>query len=138
MHTSADAEPALVLVVDDDLDMAMMLGEFVLATGVHVECASDFDGFLAVAQRGPRLLMLDLLMPEQCSERVIDWLAEHARDTVLILVSSLPLVEIERRAQIAVQQGIASVSCLRKPCWPRDVAALLQRTGLTATDTCVR
>lgn len=138
MHTNADAKPALVLVVDDDLDMAMMLGEFVQAAGIQVECASDFDSFLKVAQRGPRLLMLDLLMPEQCSQRVIDWLAERAPDTVLILVSSLPMAEIERRAQIAIQQGVRDVSCLRKPCWPRDVAAILQRAGLTASDTCVR
>lgn len=138
MPASANPDPSFVLVVDDDLDMAMMLGEFVQAVGIRVECASDYAGFMAMALQAPRLVLLDLLMPDRCSERAVAWLSEHAPDTRLILVSSLPISDIEQRARSAREQGIGQVQCLRKPCWPSDVADLLKRSGLVAIDTCAR
>jgi len=135
MHADAEQESPSVLVVDDDLDMGMMLGEFVQACGLSVDYVQDFPGFLKAMERRPCLLTLDLIMPDFCSERVIDWLVEHAPSTVLVLVSSLGVQEIEERANVARAVGMRRVLTLRKPFWPQDVAALLQGAGVAATDT---
>jgi CheY-like chemotaxis protein len=138
MKANTDTEHPVALVVDDDIDMALMLGEFVEACGVPVGCVYDLKGCLAALARAPQAVLLDLIMPDECSENAITWLSEHAPETQLILVSSLPQAKIEERAQAARNQGVRNVRYLQKPFWPLDVAAVLKEAGIAASRTLVR
>ncbi len=138
MQAHTDTEDPVALVVDDDIDMALMLGEFVEACGVPVACVYDVKACLAALARAPKAVLLDLIMPDQCSERAITWLSEHAPETQLILVSSLPRAQIEQRAQAARTEGVRNVRYLEKPFWPLDVAAVLKEAGIAASRTSVR
>jgi DNA-binding response OmpR family regulator len=58
----------LALVVDDDLHMRAMLAELLEEEGYDVLTASNgFSGLRTLQDRRPRLLLLDLALPESWS-----------------------------------------------------------------------
>lgn len=130
MNQTTDIVNDYVLVVDDDLDLAQMLVMFVQSSGRSARQALDFNEFEALcAQRMPTALLLDLIMPDDCSTRIGHWLAEKHPTLPVALVSSVSLGELQQRAQWLRDLGMRSISTLRKPFWPQDIAALLNTMG---------
>jgi len=132
MNASASG-PRLALVVDDDGDMVLMLSEFVRACGYEAVGVQSFADFVTEMERVPSVLLLDLIMPEATSERIVEWLAFHDSRIPIVLVSSLSLDSIERRQAQAVALGLHSPAILRKPFWLADVAAVLTTAAATST-----
>ena len=130
LTAAAEVSPAYALIVDDDSDMVLMLSEFVQGCGLLSAGAQSFAQFQKTAQVLPCVLLLDLVMPDDCSEDVVAWMAEHAAHVPIVLVSSLALDAIERRRDHAVALGLQVPAMLRKPFWPHDVAKALQIAGV--------
>ncbi len=126
MNTHTDRIRPTAVVVDDDADMAMMLSEFVQASGYETRSAHNFSDFILAMSPQPQVLVLDLLMPESCSERIVEWLVYQPQALPVVLVSSLPLEQIEKRRSQMIEQGLPPPAILRKPFWLQDVARVIR------------
>ena len=89
-----------VLIVDDDPDIRKMLVEMLALEGYPAETATNGREALdALAKGGPRVVLLDLLMPVVDGRGVIQQLqanaAERARHKI-ILMSALTTLEANR------------------------------------------
>lgn len=125
MNAQIDRIRPTAVVVDDDADMAMMLSEFVQASGYETRSAQNFSDFILAMSPPPQVLVLDLLMPESCSERIVEWLVFQEKVLPVVLVSSLPLDQIEKRRVHMVELGLPPPAILRKPFWLQDVARVI-------------
>ena len=77
-----------ILIVEDDKDIATVLGDFLRAKGYVVSIASDGKKALALYERyGARLLILDLMLPEIDGFEICRQVRE-AKNTPIIMVSA--------------------------------------------------
>ena len=54
-----------VLLIDDDIELASMLSEYIHSQGFEVECAHDGEQGLALAQENRHdLILLDVMLPK--------------------------------------------------------------------------
>lgn len=94
------SQPPTVLVVDDDPSIRKMLVEVLSLEGYPTETATNGREALEQLERsGPRIVLLDLLMPEVGGREVMDVLraspGERAKHKI-VLVSALPNLEAAR------------------------------------------
>jgi PAS domain S-box-containing protein len=69
-----------VLLVEDDLDLAGVLGELFAQRGLELHHAKTGRQAVELAQRlNPDLMLLDLGLPDTDGFRVVDWLRRHDR-----------------------------------------------------------
>lgn len=97
------AHTPTILIVDDDPAIRLMLTEVLSLEGYSTETATNGREALdKLAISGPRVVLLDLLMPEVDGWGVMGALnanpAERARHKV-ILVSALPILESAKDLQ---------------------------------------
>lgn len=57
-------EPVSVLLIDDDVELATLLGELMRREGVAFDYASNGRAGLAALDSGPALVLLDLMLPD--------------------------------------------------------------------------
>ena len=80
-------ETARILVVEDDVDLAHMIGGIFSREGIAVELAHTLQEALdACFTFEPHLLVLDIGLPDGDGFNVVDWLRQHEN------LASLPLV----------------------------------------------
>src|SRR5438105_2768321 len=92
---------ASALVVDDDVHVRSLLAELLEEQGYDVITASNgFSGLRLAAERQPRLVLLDLMLPELSGVDVLSELrsAPGTRDTAVVVVTGNPqsLSEVQR------------------------------------------
>jgi two-component system response regulator CpxR len=108
-----------ILIIDDDRELATMLGEFLITEGFTVATADgDAAGLAALAQRAPDLIILDVMLPGRSG---LDLLRElrglHPRLPVMMLTArGEPIDRI-----IGLELGADDY--LPKPFDPRELAA---------------
>ena len=74
-----------ILIVEDDKDIATVLGDFLRAKGYVVSIASDGKKALALYERyGARLLILDLMLPGVEGLEVLNHIRKESNTPVLI------------------------------------------------------
>jgi GAF domain-containing protein/CheY-like chemotaxis protein len=89
-----------VLIVDDDPNVAEMLGQILTGHGFELEAAEDGEaGLRAVEARRPDVILLDLMMPKLDGFGVIERLRADpsTRDIPIIVISAKELTEPESR-----------------------------------------
>jgi PAS domain S-box-containing protein len=80
-------EKARILVIEDDVDLADVIGEVFSRDGITVELAhSRQAGLDACFNFQPHLLVLDIGLPDGDGFNVVDWLRQHEN------LASIPLV----------------------------------------------
>jgi len=80
-------EKTRILVIEDDLDLAVVIGEVFSRDGIIVELAhSRQAGLDACFSFRPHLLVLDIGLPDGDGFNVVDWLRQHEN------LASIPLV----------------------------------------------
>ena len=97
---SIPGEKARVLVVEDDVDLARMIGEVFARDTIEVELAHTRQEALdACFAFQPSLLVLDIGLPDGDGFNVVDWLRQHETLAALPLVvySGRELTAVERR-----------------------------------------
>jgi DNA-binding response OmpR family regulator len=126
---------ARVLIIDDDRDLAAMLGEFLQREGYAVEAHHGADaGVAALRAAEPDLLILDVMLPERSG---LDVLRE-----LRLASSRLPVMMLTARGDpidriLGLELGADDY--LAKPFDPREllarIRAILRRASATPTST---
>ena len=126
---------ARVLIIDDDRDLAAMLGEFLQREGYAVEAHHGADaGVVALRAAEPDLLILDVMLPERSG---LDVLRE-----LRLASSRLPVMMLTARGDpidriLGLELGADDY--LAKPFDPREllarIRAILRRATATPTST---
>ena len=124
-----------VLIIDDDRDLAAMLGEFLQREGYAVEAHHGADaGVAALRAAEPDLLILDVMLPERSG---LDVLRE-----LRLASSRLPVMMLTARGDpidriLGLELGADDY--LAKPFDPREllarIRAILRRATATPTST---
>lgn len=119
-----------LLLVDDDPNIRMMLGDFLMGAGYEVTCADSGEAALrCMLEQLPDLVILDMGMPGMGGtgflERITDRLG-RTRVPVLVLTARGDLAEFFASKQIA--------GFLTKPADPDELVAEVQRILFSESD----
>lgn len=86
-----------ILVVDDDAQM-IYLAQYLLAQcGYQSDSAMDLESFKQAYNIGFRAVMLDLVMPDNASEAIIDYMAQQAVKVPILFASGMNKEDIQQR-----------------------------------------
>lgn len=118
-HETATASPN-VLVVEDDAGVARMLRLALRSAGFAVTSAGDgAEGMRVLTDQPPQALVLDLMLPDGGSPRVLAWVRHQQAPPAWVAISALD----ERDAVKAF--GALDGRFLRKPFDPLELARRL-------------
>jgi two-component system response regulator CpxR len=110
-----------ILLVDDDVELAQLLRDFLVREGFEVTLAHDADGALAGARTDAfDALVLDVMMPGRSG---LDALRDLRRDSALPVLMLTALGEDIDRI-LGLELGADDY--IPKPCNPRELAARLR------------
>jgi len=94
-----DGEKARILVVEDDVDLAHVIGQIFARDRMEVQLAyTRQQAFDACIEFQPHLLVLDIGLPDGDGFNVVDWLRQHEG------LSRLPLVVYSGRELAASER----------------------------------
>lgn len=116
---------ATLLVVDDNIDNADLLRDFLTSRGYHVVVSNSGDEALAqFEQTRPALVLLDVMMPGRSGWDVCRLMkaSEHGKSVRIIMVTALKDWDDK---QSALQQGADDY--LTKPIDFKDLNARVER-----------
>jgi CheY-like chemotaxis protein len=117
--TASEAEPLLVLIIDDVQDNCGMYAQYLGAHGVTVVCAYDGEQGLAMAKASqPDVIVLDLGLPKIDGWEVARRLRAHPAMKEVTIVACTAHADLESRDR-ALDAGVDSV--LVKPCPPDEL-----------------
>ena len=110
---------ALVLIVDDSLDVREMYSQYLSPRGFSVLTASDGgQGIELALEARPDVIVMDLAMPNMTGTTATQRLKNHplTRNMPVVILTGHPFNAIE---QGALEAGAAML--LTKPCLPEDL-----------------
>jgi CheY-like chemotaxis protein len=121
--------PALppVLIVDDDPESLLLVGTMLDYIGYPSVTAARYDEALALLGDGPVALMLDLVMPEDTSARLLAELQRTGNRIPVVLMSATQRDALGGLALEHARNGINIVSTLAKPFWVDVLVSALER-----------
>lgn len=110
-----------VLLIDDDVELAEMLGDYLVGEGFVVSTAHDGASGLAEALTGQfAIVVLDVMMPGMSGIEVLRALRAESRVPVLMLTAKGD--DMDR----IVGLELGADDYVPKPCLPRELAARLR------------
>jgi PAS domain S-box-containing protein len=117
-----------VLLVEDDLDLAGVLGELFAQRGLELHHADSGRQAVELAQQlNPDLLLLDLGLPDTDGFRVVDWLRRHdrLRRMPLVVYTARDLDSADReRLMLGPTEFLTKARTSPQDCERRVVAVL--------------
>ena len=120
-------EKQTILIVDDDPESLLLVSTMVEYVGYRPVVAAEFDIALAQLKLGPAALVLDLVMPERTSERLLDALQRDSSEVPVVLMSAALRDQLGTQANELARRGINVVSTLAKPFWVDALVSALER-----------
>ncbi len=123
-----------VLVLDDDAEMAALLGHIARQSGFRTAVTTSFDEFRRHHARGPQIVILDLVMPDVDGVEVLRYMAARESEASVLLVSGVHNRVLLAAARLARAQGLSVLGALEKPARPEQVAAALAGGARLARD----
>lgn len=113
--------PRRILLIDDDVDLAALLGEYLESEGFLVEAVSNgADGIVRALEGAPDIVVLDIMMPGMSGIDVLRRLRESSDVPVLMLTARGD--EIDR----VIGLELGADDYVAKPCFPRELVARLR------------
>jgi two-component system response regulator CpxR len=110
-----------ILIVDDDVELAGLISDYLTPLGFEVELAHDGDAGLARAKSGEHaMVILDVMLPKRSGLDVLRVLRESSRVPVLMLTARGD--DVDR----IVGLELGADDYLGKPFNPRELAARLR------------
>lgn len=126
--------PPSVLLIDDDLELSALLGDYIANEGFRVEAMAD--GVKALEHmRGsvPDIVVLDVMMPRVSGIEVLRRLRTFSGVPVLMLTARGDDIDCVLALELGADDYV------QKPCTPRELVArlraILRRTDGTRTQT---
>lgn len=116
-RTSTDGDVPIVLIVDDDPESLLLVSTMVEYIGYRPVTASTFDETRELLEQCPAALVLDLVMPEHTSERIVTLLQETSNTLPVVLMSAAMRGRLGAQAANYARLGVNVVSTLAKPFW---------------------
>ena len=104
-----------LLVVDDEPELAQLIGEFARRAGYDVTSTSDPDDFDRLYHDGFDVVVLDLWMPRRDGIELLRHLAERRSRARVILISGFDDRVLEAARRLAASYGLNVVGALTKP-----------------------
>jgi two-component system response regulator CpxR len=115
------AGPARILIVDDDVELASLLSDYLSSEGFEIELAHDGEVGLTRARSGEHaMVILDVMLPKRTGFEVLRALRESSRVPVLMLTARGD--DVDRI--VGLEMGADDY--LGKPFNPRELAARLR------------
>jgi len=111
-----DHTKPLLIVIDDERDMAEIVGHVGETVGFEVKIATSGTEFKQIWQeKKPDVIVMDIIMPEIDANELIEWVIENDKTVPIILDSGygdmyMPSVEI-----LANARGANILDTLAKP-----------------------
>ena len=122
---AASEAPPRLLVVDDSPVERLALAHFLRKNGYDVSEAGDGNSsLLHLKNTQVDLLLLDLNMPQGDGFTVLRYLQEHRRSLPVILLSGMPVDEIQHKMHRLREQELPPL--LLKPVDPEQVIQLVE------------
>jgi two-component system, OmpR family, KDP operon response regulator KdpE len=106
-----------VLIVDDDADTLLLVGEIVKIAGYQAVMANNFAQATDLVQQGPAVILLDVVMPDNLCDRLVTHLAAMQTMVPVLLMSSMEPAALEDKRRELVNAGINAPTVLNKPFW---------------------
>lgn len=126
-----------VLIVDDDPESLLLVSTMVEYIGYHPVTAISFDAALTLLQGQPAAVVLDLVMPEDASVRLLAEMCRTDNATPVVLMSAARKDELGAIAVEHVRLGINVVSTLAKPFWVDVLVTALEKAIPSLPDAVV-
>lgn len=114
--------PGRILVVDDDVDLTIMLGQYLQAEGLVIEIVHDGENALEriAASREFDAIILDVMLPGMSGAEVLQKIRETSDVPVIMLTAKGNRVERARGIELGADDYIA------KPYFPRELVARIR------------
>lgn len=116
-----------ILIIDDDPDSLLLVSTMIDYLGHQSVTANSFASALTALEEGPAAVVLDLIMPERTSERIILEIVRSAPGMPVVLISATSDEMLAKRAAECIAQGVNVVSTLRKPFWVDAMVSALEQ-----------
>lgn len=118
LQTSGDTTIVSVLLVDDDIELSAMLGEYLIQEGFRVRMAHDGETGLQAALSGHHaLLVLDMMLPRLSGLDVLRSIRAQSQLPILMLTARGDDIDCIMGLELGADDFVA------KPCSPRKLVA---------------
>ena len=126
-HCAHESTAPTVLIVDDDPESLLLVSTMVEYVGYRPITAATFAEANALLGKRPAALVLDLVMPERTSERLIAELQRSGNALPVVLMSAAMRDDLGTQAAEHARRGINVVSTLAKPFWVDVLVSALEK-----------
>ena len=116
----ADTANQRILIVDDDVELASMLRQYLLGEGFHVDAVHDGEDGIAAAMTGYDAVILDVMLPRLSGTDVLRHIRKFSDVPVIMLTAKGDNVERAVGLELGADDYIA------KPYFPRELVARLR------------
>jgi len=124
MPANLDSQSRRILLCDDSTVERHALAQFLRSAGFGVHEAADGDAAIVHLKNHPvALMLLDLNMPGSDGFDVLSYLQEHRRSLPVILLSGMPLNQIQHKMHGLVTPELPPL--LLKPIDPQQLLGLI-------------
>lgn len=119
-----------VLLVDDDVELAEMLRDYLQSDGFAVELRHDGDAAIQAMSLKPyALVVLDVMMPGKSGIEVLRHIRQHSTTPVLMLTARGDDIDRIMGLELGADDYVP------KPCSPRELAARIRAILRRSTNT---
>ena len=128
------AGPTVLLIDDDEIDRYLMRG-FLAATGCSlIEVSDPIEGLRRIRQDRPRVVILDLMMPEMHGTEVLRRMkADPATADIPVIISTSKILNPEEKSLLERDAcAIVPKDSASREAYQEVVLAALQKAGLMA------
>jgi CheY-like chemotaxis protein len=116
-----------LLIIDDDLDVARVIGRAASSIGFETQVANDAENFLTLAATWkPTVSVIDLRMPDIDGVQLLSSLAHMRTETSIVIASGMDARTIETVRRLGEARGLKVSGVLAKPFKLRDLAKVLE------------
>ena len=125
VESDAEQPRGHVLLVDDSPVERLALGHYLRSAGYSVDEVGDGESAIAhVKEREVAAVLLDLHMPGVDGFEVLKYLQEHRRALPVVLLSGMPLHQIQHKMHVLPTQELPPL--LIKPIDPEQLLGVLE------------
>lgn len=120
--------PPLLIVIDDDLDMANVAQTIGTMSGFESKVAtSPMEFHKLILDRPPSAIIMDIVMPQMDAFEQLSWLADHGHFVPVILMSGYSKRYMEPASHYGNAIGIPIAGSLSKPFSVEKLQGLLKK-----------